>query len=313
MKQSWEWNEDDLLALIASGTKESIELDYKACDALAKSDRKKNDVGKDVSALANSAGGTLVYGMLENGYVATALDGGFDPAEVSKEWLEQVINSRIQRRIDGVRIAPVELTKTHPGKVAYVVWVPQSLRAPHQAADKRFYKRFNFESVPMEEYEVRDVARRADAPDLRMYFMLRDEPTEPGAGAPPASVRVRLEPVITNDAATPAEHIVINIYVDARLTVSGFPVQTKPNEDVAWTVNGQHVPCYALHINWGVPGKMPVFERVEFRILDHPLLVTVPTAGDYLLVWQVKTPRMPPKEGHCLLRSDGTAVKIAER
>jgi predicted HTH transcriptional regulator len=65
MKQPWEWDEDDLLALIANGAKESVELDYKACDALVQTDGKKNEVSKDVSAFANSAGGTIVYGMVE--------------------------------------------------------------------------------------------------------------------------------------------------------------------------------------------------------------------------------------------------------
>lgn len=36
-----------------------------------------------------------------------------------------------------------------------MVKVPKSLEAPHVAKDKRFYKRFNFESVAMEEYEIR--------------------------------------------------------------------------------------------------------------------------------------------------------------
>jgi hypothetical protein len=34
-------------------------------------------------------------------------------------------------------------------------------RAPHQANDYRYYKRFNFESTPMEDYEVRDLMRRS--------------------------------------------------------------------------------------------------------------------------------------------------------
>lgn len=143
MKRPWEWDEDDLLKLISMSEKESIELDYKACDALAQTDGKKNEISKDISAYANSAGGAIVYGIVENGHVPIRLDVGFDPTLISKEWLEQVINSRIHRRIDGIKINQVELAQSAPGKVAYVVYVPQSSRAPHQAADKRFYKRFN--------------------------------------------------------------------------------------------------------------------------------------------------------------------------
>src|SRR5690606_19203108 len=38
--------------------------------------------------------------------------------------------------------------------------IPKSIEAPHLAKDKRFYKRFNFESVSMEEYEIRQLYGR---------------------------------------------------------------------------------------------------------------------------------------------------------
>ena len=161
------WQEADLLQLVSEGADESLELDFKESGALQKTDGKKRDLSKDVSAFANSAGGTLIYGVIEDEetHAASDLDEGFDPTDISKEWVEQVINSTIQPRISGVRIHAVELTTRKPGNVAYVVTVPRSSTA-HQAADKRYYKRFNFESVPMEDYEVRDVMQRASAPRL---------------------------------------------------------------------------------------------------------------------------------------------------
>lgn len=81
------------------GVQESLELDYKQSAALERTDVRKNELSKDVSAFANSAGGTILYGMKENGRIPIALDSGCDPNEISKEWIEQVINSRIQRRI----------------------------------------------------------------------------------------------------------------------------------------------------------------------------------------------------------------------
>lgn len=91
---------------------------------------------------------------------------------ITKEWLEQVINSAIQRRIEGVRVKQIALTSTHPGRVAYAVLAPQSPRAPHQASDKRFYKRSNFESRPMQEYEVREIANRFETTRGSNYVSL---------------------------------------------------------------------------------------------------------------------------------------------
>src|SRR5713101_7694041 len=173
MKPAWEWTEWDILALITNQVQESLTLEYKGCEALGRTNGKKKEISKDVSAFANSAGGEIVYGVIENKHVPTAIDVGYDPNDVSKEWIEQVINSNIQRRIDGIRINPVQLTTHAPGKVLYVVSIPQSVRAPHMAADHRFYKRFNFMSVPMEEYEVRDVGRRLESPDLHLQIEAR--------------------------------------------------------------------------------------------------------------------------------------------
>src|SRR5260370_25050928 len=145
MKNPWEWDENDLLDIVKAGTQESIELDFKRSDALQNVKGQKDvryEISKDISALANSAGGTLIYGMLEDGHVATGLDGGSDPNVVKKEWLQQVINSTIHRKIDGVRVNQIALTTHNPGNVAYVVYIPQSMRTPHQALDKKFYKRY---------------------------------------------------------------------------------------------------------------------------------------------------------------------------
>jgi hypothetical protein len=144
--------------------------------ARVRPDGKKRELSKDVSAFANSAGGTLIYGIVEDQetHVASDLDDGFDPTEISKEWLEQVINSNIQPRLSGVMIRAVDLITHRPGNVAYVVTVPKSSTA-HQAADKRYYKRFNFESVPMEDYEVRDVMQRTSAPSVSIELEIDGE------------------------------------------------------------------------------------------------------------------------------------------
>jgi len=197
------------LTLIENEVKESLSLDYKECGALQRTDGKKNELSKDVSSFANSAGGTLVYGIIEDGHIPVGISEGYDPNGITKEWIEQVINSRIHQRIDGIIINQIELRKSRPGKVLYVVHIPQSLRAPHMAADKRFYKRYNFESVPMEEYEVRDVMNRSDSPEIRLICNFKDNEkissvvysTEDTYSAP-----IKLEVTVINDSMIPADY-----------------------------------------------------------------------------------------------------------
>lgn len=171
-KPPHEWNKEDLLALIRDQVEESYDLEYKRCAALQKRDEQKREVSKDVSAMANAAGGTILYGMIEEKRVPTELDAGFDPTDITKEWLEHVIMGGIRPRLNGVVIHPIPLSTHASGKVAYLVYVPQSFTA-HQAADKKYYRRFNFESVPMEDYEIRDVMNRQKHPVLIPNFTRR--------------------------------------------------------------------------------------------------------------------------------------------
>src|SRR6266700_3923260 len=310
MRSQWELDENDLLDMVKAGTQESIELDFKESDSLQATDKKKDDISKDVSAFANSAGGTIVYGMTEDKvtHVATGLDTGSNPAEITKEWLEQVINSKIHRRIDGVRIRQIELTTTHPGRVAYVVYIPSSTRAPHQASDKRFYKRFNFQSVPMEEYEIRDVSRRGEVPDLRIEFALPKTAVimnqETGISEP-----FGLNAGIFNDALEPANYAIIRIFIDARLKLEqtqDFTVR----EGVSLPLGDKEHLVTLLKLNWSIPAKMPIFKQ-EYRLnltrSGDSFLLRTPTNGwfgkhvSYLVGYEIGSPRMLQKSAYTLL------------
>lgn len=166
-----QWTEERLLSLIRDGTSESLTMEFKAGAALRKGDREKRELSKDVSAMANSAGGTIVYGMRENGSLATQLDG-IEPTDFTREWLEDVLTGNIQPRLGNMTITQVPLTQSLPALVAYVVEIPKSSTA-HQAADNRYYKRFNFKAVPMEDFEVRDVMNRTKFPIIIPKFSSR--------------------------------------------------------------------------------------------------------------------------------------------
>jgi len=169
-KQPFEWQEEDIQRLIDNETKESTNLEYKRCDALiVREGQSKSkittELSKDISSFANAAGGTIVYGIIEENHLPKEIDEGFDPTKTKREWLEDIIDSSSSRKIEGLRINQVEL-KTKPGKVIYVVYIPQSLQGAIQADDHRYYQRRNFKSEPMEDYQVRDVMNRFRHPIL---------------------------------------------------------------------------------------------------------------------------------------------------
>jgi hypothetical protein len=166
-----EWSEAALQQYIDDQTEETLTLDYKGADSLDRTDKKKTEITKDVSAMANSAGGLIIYGISEYNdpgkkHLPEALSS-VNRRAFSKEWLEQVINN-IRPHINGLLIHPVTLS-SGPDDVAYVVEIPQSSTA-HQATDKRYYKRFNFLSEAMDDYEIRDILNRQNAPDASVEF-----------------------------------------------------------------------------------------------------------------------------------------------
>lgn len=194
------WTEGELQGLIASGQEENIQLDFKR--TIGTNDGAKTELSKDVSAFANTIGGHIIIGVDEGvdpPHKASAITP-LDPRAASKEWLEQVINSRIQPRLS-VKIHPVDLLSTAPGNVAYVLEIPEGSTA-HQAYDHRYYRRYNFQSVPMEDYEVRQAMNRASRPAYSAWFQPWVMNRGPAGGRALAGLRVT---VVNVSELTPSQ------------------------------------------------------------------------------------------------------------
>jgi predicted HTH transcriptional regulator len=315
MKQPWEWDERDIQELIDEGVKESLTLDYKGSRALNTSDsRKQIELSKDVSAFANSAGGTLVYGVEEEEQLPRRIDSGYDPAILKREWLEQIINTQIQRRIDGLKINQIELVNSHPGHVIYVISVPQSNRAPHMASDHRFYKRYNFQSVPMEEYEVRDVARRDEAPDIHVSLTLdNSNSTMQFDDVEPYSKPIGIRPVIWNDSSSLALYTLVKLFIDKSLRVaSSGGMDLTGEESIAVDKHQVQVVIYGTKLV--VPHHMPLWEGLRYFLINGSLQLEIPRDDQqkYYLAWEIHSPGMLPRTGAYLLDVAQQPIRLVE-
>jgi predicted HTH transcriptional regulator len=106
---------EDIHALIRSRTEESLTLEYKAAAALALTGKRdfRDEISKDVSSMANSAGGRIIYGVSADP-INSWFPGELDPVErssITTETLHQIISSRIQPTIQGVNIYAITVTE----------------------------------------------------------------------------------------------------------------------------------------------------------------------------------------------------------
>jgi len=134
----------DVQALIDAAHRETETLEYKAAMSPF-SDQQKNEIGKDVSALANSSGGVIIYGVSNDPADPTRPTSisGINPKNI--ETFDRVVNSAIRPMIVGIerRCLPSD----NPRVMA--VYVPQSEHSPHQNSDNKYYHRSGTESRPM--------------------------------------------------------------------------------------------------------------------------------------------------------------------
>jgi hypothetical protein len=169
-----DYNLEYLNSLIENKIEENLNLEYKSSGSLGKQNDKKTEISKDVSSFANSDGGIIIYGIAEdeNNHLPKEIDP-IDRKQFSNEWLEQIIQSKIRPRLSDFKIHPIDIDIN---KSVYVVEIKKSNTA-HQAEDKRYYKRFNFQSTAMYDYEVRDILNRSKNPEIELNFELKNRHT----------------------------------------------------------------------------------------------------------------------------------------
>lgn len=218
---------EDVQSLIDNQVEESIYLDFKSAGSLEKTDKKRMEISKDVASFANSDGGIIVYGIKEVDHVASEFSF-INGNEYTKEWIEQVISSYVQRRISDVRIYPVRIDGDIK-KSVYVVKIPYSFDAPHLSKDNRYYKRFNFMSVPMEEYEVRQTYGRKSKSKLTIsQWYLNDKYQE----VSDEWVRVHFAIQVQNISNTYEKEYKVNVFLNnstSLITLESLKIDTNYN------------------------------------------------------------------------------------
>ena len=247
-----EYGLSDIQRLIDNEIEEDLHLDYKDGRALSKEDTKRTEITKDVSAFANSDGGIIIYGVSEVDHKPSRLSP-FDGRVYTKEWLEQVIQ-RIGRRVKGVLVIPIRIDEDI-SQTIYIVKIPRSNDSPHMADDHKYYKRFNFSSIPMEEYEVRESFNRKLTPslvvdDCRFYRSEKDDTDD--------EVAYKLTASVYNNSNNVGEYYKLNAIFNedfSRYSFSYKPIEEK----ISYTV------MHLFRVKVSMPSKEFIY---PYELLD---------------------------------------------
>lgn len=285
-----EWDFVYLNNLVNTGAEESLTLEFKTSPSLLAAKRNSSELTKDVAAFANSAGGFLVFGIEEKNNVAVSLDSGLDANEIDVVWLENKLTSNIRPPIEGLIIKTIRCSA---GRVYFVLEVPQATTfAPHQSEDKRYYKRRNFKSEPMEDYEIRALGRRSVSPHLTIDLSL--EPLVPEEALIKVSVR--------NISPNPAMYSFFTIYIDKRApTVSCVNFS---QSEAFINISARPMPCALLRKTNTIPASFPIFKEARLMYLGE-FTVRPQSDGAFFIYIEAGAPGFSVERLHWLNVIDG--------
>jgi hypothetical protein len=160
--------EGELQALVTEGKREDAQLEFKLT-LPGGNDESKKEFLKDVTAMANSQGGDIIYGIREDranpddaGKAVELVGISGVSADATKLWMHELLNSSVEERLVGVVIRDIALGA---GKFALVVRVPKSWNSPHVVRHRNHWRFYARNSAGVYSMNVTD---------LRTAFLLSD-------------------------------------------------------------------------------------------------------------------------------------------
>jgi hypothetical protein len=191
----------DVKTLIENKTLESQTLEYKMPELL----NDRNKICATISAFANSVGGLIIFGIEEDR--TTRLPSKIKWVDLNswnKERIQDIIIHNIQPLIDNIRIEIISNPENNLEGLI-MVEVFESLRAPHQAPNRLYYRRIGNEDIPMPDDLIRDMMFKRQSPSLDAVFQAIKNGIVWGGNELSEELHIRLG--LINDGKTIAKDI----------------------------------------------------------------------------------------------------------
>ncbi|MGE0706865.1 MAG: helix-turn-helix domain-containing protein [Planctomycetota bacterium] len=258
-----------------------------------------DNLSKQVSAFCNAGGGRLFLGVDDTGRV----DGGV-PQELrqngTREWLEDVLPGVVDPPLRSFDVHEVtrasEDSPILPGRAVYVLELPDSDDAPHQARDRRYYLRIAGKSRPMSHRHVLDILQRRHDPDVTVAQvdpygapeLNEDDPRGP-------CVLLRLRCRLQNRGRVLSQHVGLEVTLPRFAVNTACRRRTLAEQAGTITQSPGDVTFFFYHPAPLFPRQEVIYGTVWVAIhktnLDHY------TGGRVLLRWRVFADHSHPVGG----------------
>ncbi len=337
-----DWWSTEIARMLQEQIPEDLHLDYKEQRSLFPPGRggggidkqkRAEDISKDVSSFLNSDGGVLVYGVPEStnpddtggSPVPGGADVGFLQRQIDKETIENLITSNIQPKPSPDLFQVVEVPYESDERLIFIVEVAAGFGNVWQAKDKRYYRRAQFKSEPMEHYEINMVRDRHLGPDLSLVFGFNHRWETNISESDCFSCQgqeIRIHVGIQNGANDPAESALIELGIfpanwEARRTIRGgqIPIGLLPESFETVGLRTVHSGVRRnLQVVWNqlwwngsntrLAGRYgPIFRTeaplpvAEVPMVGVPIEVYSSFRHDAFLCWRLQAPGMEPRKG----------------
>lgn len=165
---------EQLESLLANREQEGLYLEFKRGLALRLANDARRELIKDCTGFANAAGGLLLYGIAEETVdgvdVAAGVDavpaGGGDSARIS-----EILRSNTSPPLSRFEIT--ELALPNGGGRVVAIQIEAGATAHQNLIDLRYYQRAGSTTVPMTDFQIRDVMNRRSKPEVAVVPRMR--------------------------------------------------------------------------------------------------------------------------------------------
>lgn len=184
MKDPRDWNEEYLLNDFPVGEFDWLEVKSRGSVDLTlptvEEHSARATLSKAISALVNRGGGRLILGM-KDPKRKIQIDNGGIPLGIktnTREWLNTIVGNLVEPPLPGFNVYVIqresETSLIGENQGIFIIDIPKSDKAPHQASDGKYYCRSGSSSNAMSHNQIMEILNKNRNPLIKVDFLIED-------------------------------------------------------------------------------------------------------------------------------------------